>query len=175
MASDPEDQQPNVYTTLLSLYLKPPSPHKVQWEPALQLLSKHGPRLPAANTLDLMPSDLHVSELSSYFLGRIRSANTVVREERIIASLQSVMKISLSSELAFGPEHMQQKGGRSRRVVIREEDHCRVCHKRFGNSAVRVYPDNEVIHYGCVGRSGVQRMKTGQGQGLQALRQLPWG
>ncbi|KAI4755680.1 hypothetical protein E4T52_12253 [Aureobasidium sp. EXF-3400] len=175
MAHDPEDQQPNVYTTLLSLYLKPPSPHKVQWEPALQLLSKHGPRLPAANTLDLMPSDLHVSELSSYFLGRIRSANTVVREERILASLQSVLKISLSSELAFGPEHMQQKGGRSRRVVIREEDHCRVCHKRFGNSAVRVYPDNEVIHYGCVGRSGVQRMKTGQGQGLQALRQLPWG
>jgi hypothetical protein len=166
MTHDPEDQQPNVYTTLLSLYLKPPSPHKVQWEPALQLLSKHGPRLPAANTLDLMPSDLHVSELSSYFLGR---------EERILASLQSVLKISLSSELAFGPEHMQQKGGRSRRVVIREEDHCRVCHKRFGNSAVRVYPDNEVIHYGCVGRSGVQRMKTGQGQGLQALRQLPWG
>ncbi|CAD0092458.1 unnamed protein product [Aureobasidium mustum] len=77
MAADPEDQQPNVYTTLLSLYLKPPSPHKVQWEPALQLLSKHGPRLPAANTLDLMPSDLQVSELSSYFLGRIRSANTV--------------------------------------------------------------------------------------------------
>ncbi|THW62080.1 hypothetical protein D6D20_04547 [Aureobasidium pullulans] len=175
MSTDPEDQQPNVYTTLLSLYLKPPSPHKVQWEPALQLLSKHGPRLPAANTLDLMPSDLHVSELNSYFLGRIRSANTVVREERIITSLQAILKTNLSSDLLLGPEHAQGKGGRSRRVVIREDDHCRVCHKRFGNSAVRVYPDNEVIHYGCVGRSGVQRMKAGQGQGLQGLRVLPWG
>lgn len=175
MSTDPEDQQPNVYTTLLSLYLKPPSPHKVQWEPALQLLSKHGPRLPAANTLDLMPSDLHVSELNSYFVGRIRSANTVVREERIITSLQAILKTNLSSDLLLGPEHAQGKGGRSRRVVIREDDHCRVCHKRFGNSAVRVYPDNEVIHYGCVGRSGVQRMKAGQGQGLQGLRVLPWG
>ncbi|CAD0026471.1 unnamed protein product [Aureobasidium pullulans] len=100
--------QPNVYTTLLSLYLKPPSPHKVQWEPALQLLSKHGPRLPAANTLDLMPSDLHVSELNSYFLGRIRSANTVVREERIITSLQAILKTNLSSDLLLGPEHAQE-------------------------------------------------------------------
>lgn len=30
-------------------------------------------------------------------------------------------------------------------------DHCRVCHKRFGASAVRVQPSGEVVHYGCVG------------------------
>lgn len=171
-SADPEDQSPNVYTTLLSLYLKPPAPHKVQWPPALSLLAKHGPRLPAANTLDLMPADLSVAELSSYFLGRIRSANTVVREERIVAALQTVLATSLDRDLLVGPEAARNRGGRSRRVVIREDDHCRVCHKRFGNSAVRVYPDNEVIHYGCVGRSGVQRMKTGP---LQGLRQVPWG
>ena len=41
------------------------------------------------------------------------------------------------------------KRGRNRKVTIDEGRHCSVCHKRFGGSAVRVYPDNSVVHYGC--------------------------
>jgi hypothetical protein len=47
--------------------------------------------------------------------------------------------------------------------VIKEEDHCRVCHKRFGASAIRVHPDGEVVHYGCVGGRGQGRKAEGLG------------
>ncbi|GAB7349180.1 hypothetical protein MBLNU459_g8115t1 [Dothideomycetes sp. NU459] len=171
---DPEDStQPNIYTILLGLYLKPPPPEQVQWPPALDLLSKHGARLPASSTLDLMSSDLEVRELEKYFRGRIRNANSVLREERIIRGLKGVRKVEVERELLLGSnDGMGSKtGGRSRRVVIREDDHCKICHKRFGASAIRVYPDNQVIHYGCVGRSGVQRMRTAD---LEGMRRVPW-
>ncbi|CAG5155446.1 uncharacterized protein ALTATR162_LOCUS3666 [Alternaria atra] len=50
-----EDTELSIYHVLLSLYLQPPPPHQPNWPPALDLLSKHGARLPAATTLDLIP------------------------------------------------------------------------------------------------------------------------
>jgi len=154
-ASDPEDDpnQPNIYTILVGLYLRPPPGEEVRWPPALELLSKHGARLPASGTLDLMPDTLLIEELEGYFRGRIRSANSVLNEERILRGLEGVRRVQVEKELLLGADVMK-KGGRSRRVVIREDDHCKVCLKRFGNSAVRVYPDNEVVHYGCVAGRG---------------------
>lgn len=180
---DAGDAPPNIYTTLLSLYLRPPPPQKeVLWPPALELLSKHGARLPASATLDLLPADLLIGELEAYFRGRMRNTNSVRNEERIVKGLEGVRKVELERQLLLGSEGKPGGAkGRNRRVVIREEDHCKVCHKRFGNSAVRVYPDNEVIHYGCVGRSGVKRMGTGVGGPgatvgeFEGMRRVPWG
>ncbi|KAL1297917.1 hypothetical protein AAFC00_006431 [Neodothiora populina] len=171
---DADDSTPNIYTTLLSLYLRPPPPHQKQvlWPPALDLLSKHGARLPASATLDLMPNDLLIRELEAYFCGRVRNANSVRNEERITKGLEGVRKVELERELLLGGGAVKGTKGRNRRVVIREDDHCKVCHKRFGNSAIRVYPDNEVIHYGCVGRSGVKRMAAGGD--FDAMRRMPW-
>lgn len=179
---DPESAaHPNIYTTLLGLYLRPPPGEQVQWPPALDLLSKHGARLPASSTLDLMPNDLAIKELERYFRGRMRNANSVLNEERIVRGLEGVRKVTVEMELLLGRDvdvgsggvgaGAGTKGGRARRVVIREDDHCRVCHKRFGASAVRVYPDNEVVHYGCVGRSGVKRQ---QGSDFGGLKKVPW-
>lgn len=188
---DIDDAQPNIYTVLLSLYLRPPPPHnkgELLWAPALDLLSKHGARLPASSTLDLMPNDLLIRELENYFRGRIRNANTVRNEERIVKGLEGARKVELERQLLLGKDGAGSialsgkkgpsggvGGGRSRRVVIREEDHCRVCHKRFGNSAIRVYPDNEVIHYGCIGRSGAKRMGGGGGGDFDGMKRIPWG
>ncbi|KAK0653221.1 Vam6/Vps39-like protein [Lasiodiplodia hormozganensis] len=151
---DPEDAEPSIYHTLLSLYLTPPPPHKPNWEPALSLLSKHGARLPASSTLELIPSVLPVKDLESYFCGRIRSANSVMNEERIVSQLRAVEKLEVESALLLGAGPPGVVGGRNRRVVIGEDRHCRVCGKRFGNSAIRVYPDGAVVHYGCFNRAG---------------------
>ncbi|EON67748.1 hypothetical protein W97_07002 [Coniosporium apollinis CBS 100218] len=158
-------EQHTIYHTLLSLYLSPPPPHKPNWPPALDLLSRHGARLPASSTLDLIPPSLPVKELESYFRGRIRSANSVMNQERIVKGLAGVEKVNVDAALLLGEGEgrmgLGRKGGRNRRVVVGEDRHCAVCHKRFGASAIRVYPDNEVVHYGCFGRAG--QAKGGSG------------
>lgn len=158
-----DDAEPSIYHVLLSLYLTPPPPHQPNWPPALSLLSKHGARLPANTTLDLVPPSLPVKDLESYFRGRIRNANSVMNEERIVARLRAVEKVEVEAAVLLGEGKTDVNGrripgGLNRRVVIDEDRHCAVCHKRFGGSAIRVYPDNSVVHSGClrgsVGRKG---------------------
>ncbi|CZT24427.1 related to PHO87 protein [Ramularia collo-cygni] len=156
-AFEPEDSstKPNIFAILLGLYLRPPPGEEKRWPQALELLSKHGARLPASSTLDLMPDDLAVKELQDYFRGRIRNATSILREEQIVRSLEGVRRTNTERLLSLGPDGAPggKALGKNRRVRIGEDDHCKVCHKRFGASAVRVYPDNQVIHYGCIGRS----------------------
>lgn len=151
--SDPGDETPSIYHTLLALYLTPPAPHTPNWPPALDLLSKHGSRLPASSTLALIPTTLPVGELESYFRGRIRAANSVVNEARVVAGMRKSGVVSSQAALLLGDGVPGGKGGRNRRVLVQEERVCGVCHKRLGGSVVAVLPDNEVVHYGCLSRA----------------------
>jgi len=162
--SEPDDPIPSIYHTLLSLYLTPTPPYQPNWPPALDLLSKHGSRLPASSTLDLIPTTLPVAELESYFRGRIRAANSIVNESRIVAGLRKSEVVSAQASLLLGDGTTGGNAGRNRRVVVPEEKVCGVCHKRLGGSVVAVLPDNSVVHYGCLGRVAGQRSepsKTG--------------
>ena len=138
---DPNDAPPSIYHTLLSLYLSPPPPHKPQWGPALNILTKHGARMPAFSTLNLIPEILPIKELESYFRGRIRTANTLVNEGRIVAGMRSTLAFSEEAKLRLGDGIRGGNGGRNRRVVITEDRVCGVCHKRFGGSAIKVMPE----------------------------------
>ncbi|CAN9439637.1 unnamed protein product, partial [Alternaria alternata] len=106
-----EDTELSIYHVLLSLYLQPPPPHQPNWPPALDLLSKHGARLPAATTLDLIPPTLPVKDLESYFFGRIRNANSLLNEERIVAQLRGVEKVAVESAVLLGPESRRDMYG----------------------------------------------------------------
>ncbi|KAF2829723.1 hypothetical protein CC86DRAFT_367666 [Ophiobolus disseminans] len=164
-----DDAEPSIYHTLLSLYLTPPPPKQPNWPPALELLSKHGARLPASTTLDLVPASQPVKDLESYFRGRIRNANSLLNEERIVAKLRGVEKAAIIEAVLLGDGKIGRDGkvvpgGLNRRVVIDEDRHCAVCHKRFGGSAIRVYPDNSVVHSGCM-RGSVGRTKSSAGIG----------
>ncbi|KAF2722339.1 hypothetical protein K431DRAFT_266742 [Polychaeton citri CBS 116435] len=154
-----EDTGSNVFAILLSLYLRPPSDkEEKRWPEALELLSKHGARLPASSTLDLMPDDLAVAELTAYFRGRIRTGTTARREASIMASLEGVRKVGVERSLLLGNEGGFM--GRNRSVRITEDGHCKVCGRRFGATAIRVWPDGTVVHYGCAGDAG-GRVATG--------------
>lgn len=157
---DDPDGAPSIYHTLLGLYLTPAPPHKPNLEPALDLLSKHGSRLPAASTLSLIPDDLAANRLESYFSGRIRAANSRLAESRVVEGLRKTLLVDTQATLLLGEgsapggSSSSGGGGRNRRVVVGEEKVCGVCHKRLGNSVVAVMPDNAVVHYGCLGRTG---------------------
>lgn len=163
---------PSIYHTLLSLYLAPPPPYERALEPALDLLSKHGSRLPAASTLSLIPDNLPVGHLESFLRGRIRSANSIVNESRILAGLRATEYIGSQALLLLGDGIPEGRGGRNRRVVITEERLCGVCHKRLGGSVVAVLPDNAVVHYGCLNRASSahrsEAAKAGSWARLQA-------
>ena len=156
--ADP-DTTKSIYTTLLALYLDPPQPHKRDLDSALDLLSRHGSRLPALTTLDFLPPDLSIAKLEAYFRGRMRAANTLSREEAVMRSISAVAKSGIDVELHIGEEGYDEKGrkikgddlrrGQGRRVELTDERMCSACHKRFGRAAVRIWPNGEVRHYGC--------------------------
>ncbi|KAH8840280.1 hypothetical protein MCOR27_006098 [Pyricularia oryzae] len=173
---DQEKTEPSIYHTLLSLYLDPPrqmsdpapSP---KLGPALELLSKHGSRLPASSSLSLIPDSLPISELKAYFRGQIRSANSVLNEGKVVAKLRETAMVAAQSKLLLGDDGT---GGRNRRVVVSEERVCGTCHKRLGGSVVAVMPDNAVVHYGCLGRAA-SGSSMGSGFGGRDARGPSWG
>ncbi|KAJ5466688.1 hypothetical protein N7539_009417 [Penicillium diatomitis] len=156
-AKPEEEEEASIYLTLLSLYLMPPHGYPAQNGPALAILAKHGSRLPAEAALKLIPSTLPVRDLEFYFKGRMRAANTVFNEARIVASLRKTRDLQLQAQLALG-EGVRGGGTRARHVNITEERICGVCHKRLGGSVINVFPDNTVIHLGCANRmaSGIR-------------------
>jgi hypothetical protein len=140
-----KEDTPSIYHVLLAIYLNPPAPYEPQLEPALALLSAHGPRLPASQTLALIPPNLSMATLESYFRGRMRAAVAKMNEDRIAAQLRAVRQADVEERLLME---------KSRSVTVGEDRLCPVCMKRFGNStAVRVYPDGKVVHYGCFNRA----------------------
>ncbi|CEJ54828.1 Putative Vacuolar morphogenesis protein AvaB [Penicillium brasilianum] len=146
-----EEEETSIYLTLLSLYLAPPHGYEARNGPALTILAKHGSRLPAEAALKLIPATLPVRELEFYFKGRMRAANSVFNEARIVASLRKARDMQTQAQLALG-EGVRGGGTRARHVTVTEERICGVCHKRLGGSVINVFPDNTVVHLGCANR-----------------------
>ncbi|RKF73268.1 putative vacuolar sorting protein 39 domain 1 [Golovinomyces cichoracearum] len=158
---DTQDASLTIHHILLSLYLTPPPPFQPNLHFALLLLANHGSRLPALNTLSLIPDSFSVASLQSYLCGRIRAGNSKINECRIVAGLNKTEVISVQAHLllgdrkASGPNNELLKGQstvgcRSRRVVVGEDRVCPGCHKRLGNSVIAVTPYDTVVHYGCL-------------------------
>ena len=138
--ADPLDEQPSIYNTLLKLYLNPPKSEKRQWGPALEILARHGTRLPASSTLELLPETLPVKELEFYFRGRIRGANSIVNDSRVLSGLGRVDAVRVQAALLLG-ESGEAKRGRGRKVKVDEERVCGMCYKRLGGSVISVFPE----------------------------------
>jgi tetratricopeptide (TPR) repeat protein len=144
--TDPLDEKPSMYGILLNLYLNPPRDEEKRWGPAIEILARHGARLPASSTLEMIPKDLLVKELEFYFRGRIRNANTITTESQVVAGLRKVEAVRAQAGLLLGDK------GRQRKVRVDDERVCPVCHKRLGGSVISVFPDNSVVHLGCQSR-----------------------
>ena len=96
--------------------------------------------MPASSTLDLIPEVLPIKDLESYFRGRIRSANTMINQSRVVSALRNSLAFNEEAKLRLGDGIPGGHGGRNRHVVITEDRVCGVCYKRFGGSAIKVLP-----------------------------------
>lgn len=150
--TDPESEQPSIYHTLLGLYLNPPNGEEKMWGPAIEILARHGARLPASSTLELIPESLLVRDLEFYFRGRIRAANSIVSEGRVVVGLRKVEAVRLQAALLLGAGAAGQmaRGGRGRRVRVDEERVCGVCYKRLGGSVISVFPELVFPRFVCL-------------------------
>lgn len=128
--SGPIDDKPSIYQILLDLYLKADKPMVT---PAMEIMARHGARLPASSTLAMIPEELLIKELEFYFRGRIRNANTIMKDSNVIAGLRKVDTLRIESSLL--------NDGRGRKVIIDEDRMCGVCHRRLGGSVISVFPE----------------------------------
>ncbi|KAE8137881.1 HbrB-domain-containing protein [Aspergillus pseudotamarii] len=138
------DDKPSIHLTLLSLYLTPPHGYERRYGPALEILAKHGSRLPPSSALELIPESLPVKELDFYFKGRMRAATSALNESRIVSSLQKAQNFKTEAQLMVG-EGTDGKSCRMRHVTITEERVCGICHKRIGGSVINVFPDETML------------------------------
>lgn len=79
-------------------------------------------------------------ELEFYFKGRMRAANSVFNEARIVAQLRKTRDMQIQAQLALG-DGVRGGGTRARHVTVTEERICGVCHKRLGGSVINVFPE----------------------------------
>jgi len=116
-----------VYHTLISLYLRPPAPYSQQLGPALAILSRHGARVEASEALKLIPENVRIHELKTYFESRIRAATAKVTENRIMAALRKSHLVDVQEQFL---------AARNSHATVAEESVCPVCHKRLGLSVI---------------------------------------
>lgn len=82
-----------------------------------------------------------MQQLGFYFRGRMRAANSILNEARVVANLHKVQNIRTQAELLVGEGLSAGQRGRNRHVTVSEERVCRVCHKRLGGSVISVFPE----------------------------------
>jgi hypothetical protein len=98
-----------------------------QLGPALSILSRHGARLEASDALKLIPEDIKISNLETYFQSRIRHTNSRMVENRMAAQLRASFRVDVQERLLES---------RNKHVIVGEERVCPVCHKRLGTSVI---------------------------------------
>ena len=125
-----KDAALHVFHTLLTLYLTTKPTMLAQ---ALNILAKHSPRLDAGKALRLIPVDIPVEKLESFFTKHIRKEMSALNEGRIVSELRKVELLRMES---------RAMRLREKRVVVREESVCPYCHKRLGQSVIAVIPES---------------------------------
>ncbi|OJA19406.1 hypothetical protein AZE42_12726 [Rhizopogon vesiculosus] len=129
----------SIFLTLLKLYLRPTdktAPNLLQ--PALDLISRHSPRLDTIETLQLLPPLVTACDVRSFLQEALRAPifdSHVVRDIHKARNEQVARKLMLLE---------------TRRFRVTDSRICPQCHKRLGTSVIAVHaPRGEVTHYQC--------------------------
>ncbi|GJJ08147.1 hypothetical protein Clacol_002355 [Clathrus columnatus] len=114
-----------VFLILLRIYLRAGSVKLLQ--PALGLISRHGPRLDSIETLNLLPPMIPAQDLKAFLKDALREP---IFDTRVVREIWNNRDHQISSALV---------GLQARRVKITDSRICPQCHKRIGNSVIAVH------------------------------------
>ncbi|KAF5327421.1 hypothetical protein D9619_004692 [Psilocybe cf. subviscida] len=128
-----------IYLNLLRIYLRPTTQVSVDLlEPALTLISRHGPRLDSVETLQLLPPLVTTEEIKAFLVDALR---VPLFDTKVVRNISK----SRDDQLARRLMSLQSK-----MVKVTDSRICPQCHKRLGNSVIAVHaPRGEVTHYQC--------------------------
>ncbi|KAI0649291.1 hypothetical protein C8Q79DRAFT_949834 [Trametes meyenii] len=137
----PSSPTANVFLTLLRTYLLPgpsaPSAAELL-SPALELISRHSPRLDPVATLQLLPPLVTAQDVRAFLLEALRAP---LFDTRVVRGVSKAREEQVARRLMV----LQSK-----RVRITDTRICPQCHKRLGGSVIAVHaPHGEVTHYQC--------------------------
>lgn len=135
----PGTETSNIFLILLQIYLRPVVKTSDDLlHPALDLISRHSPRLDVEETLQLLPPLVTAEELRIFLLEALRAP---VFDTKVLRSISKAHSEQVARKLMY----LQ-----SRRVKVTDSRICPQCHKRIGHSVIAVHaPGGEVTHYQC--------------------------
>ncbi|KAF9266470.1 hypothetical protein L218DRAFT_956243 [Marasmius fiardii PR-910] len=135
----PNSPTRNVFLTLLRIYLRPTVKTNVDLlQPALELISRHSPRLDTIEALQLLPQLVTIQELRTFLIEGLRIP---VFDAHVMRSVSKARNDQLARSLM---------ALQSRRVKVTDSRICPQCSKRIGNSVIAVHsPRGEVTHHFC--------------------------
>ncbi|PCH42287.1 rab guanyl-nucleotide exchange factor [Wolfiporia cocos MD-104 SS10] len=139
----PNSDTSNVFLTLLRIYLHPTNQSSKTatsdlLRPALDLISRHSPRLDPNETLRLLPPLVTAQDVQAFLREALRAP---ILDTQIVREVAKTRRDEVSRRLM----HLQ-----TRRVKVTDSRICPQCHKRIGYSVIAVHaPRGEVTHYQC--------------------------
>ncbi|KAI0925948.1 hypothetical protein AcW1_008241 [Taiwanofungus camphoratus] len=136
----PGTETHSVFLTLLRTYLRPTvqtSPIDLL-QPALDLVSRHSPRLDPVETLQLLPPLVTAQDVRAFLCEALRAP---IFDTRVVREIGKSHKDDVARRLML----LQTK-----RVRVTDSRICPQCHKRLGHSVIAVHaPRGEATHYQC--------------------------
>ncbi|KAJ5072391.1 cnh domain containing [Anaeramoeba ignava] len=134
-----EGESEKVYFYLLKQYLAP-----LKSEPNIQksfeILNRYHQKINPEQVFAILPKDLYLLDLYPYI-------DSVMNEKINSKRTYEITKNLLKAEIMnFNTKLVQAK---SRYVRIQENTKCCFCDKRIASSAFSVYPNGDLVHFGC--------------------------
>lgn len=142
----PDTPTSSIFLTLLRIYLRPTSDKSVDFlQPALDLISRHGPRLDTVETLQLLPPLVTAQNVKQFLMDALREP---IFDTRVVREINKARNVNVARKLMI-LESKRVRVTDSRMwvcsVIIKHHTHtvhcfrCPQCHKRIGNSVIAVH------------------------------------
>jgi hypothetical protein len=112
-----------------------------QIEEALDLAERHSKILPASRVVEFLPSDLPVTpKLAALLQTAFRKLVAVNRSSSVEENLRAARFLRV---YGFWAE------ARKRHALVGEDTACSVCHRKLGDRAFALFPNNILVHVQC--------------------------
>ena len=93
----PDTPTSSIFLTLLRIYLRPTSDKSVDFlQPALDLISRHGPRLDTVETLQLLPPLVTAQNVKQFLMDALREP---IFDTRVVREINKARNVNVTRKL----------------------------------------------------------------------------